>query len=116
MRVAADLPDPAPAVPDGVGLAAYRIVQEALTNVRKHAGPDATVDLRVAVHRGVAIDVRDDGRGFEPDRVRRQDGRGTGLAGIRGRADDLGGRTTVESAPGEGTTVSVVFPRGGVGS
>jgi len=106
MRVAADLPVPAPAVPDGVGLAAYRIVQEALTNVRKHAGPDATVDVRVAVDRGVAIDVRDDGRGA----AARAEGRGLGVVGMRERAAVHGGTLEAGPAPGGGFAVSARLP------
>ncbi|MBD3924378.1 sensor histidine kinase [Nocardioides cavernae] len=106
MRVAADLPEPAPDVPDGVGLAAYRIVQEALTNVRKHAGPDATVDVRVAVDRGVAVDVRDDGRGA----AARADGRGLGLVGMRERASVHGGTLEAGPAPGGGFAVSARLP------
>ena len=106
MRVAADLPEPAPDVPDGVGLAAYRIVQEALTNVRKHAGPDAAVDVRVAVDRGVAIDVRDDGRGA----AARAEGRGLGLVGMRERAAVHGGTLEAGPAPGGGFAVSARLP------
>ena len=106
MRVAADLPESAPDVPDGVGLAAYRIVQEALTNVRKHAGPDAAVDVRVAVDRGVAIDVRDDGRGA----AARGDGRGLGLVGMRERAAVHGGTLEAGPAPGGGFAVSARLP------
>ena len=93
-------------MPDGVGLAAYRIVQEALTNVRKHAGPDATVDVRVAVDRGVAIDVRDDGRGA----AARADGRGLGLVGMRERAAVHGGTLEAGPAPGGGFAVSARLP------
>ena len=106
MRVAADLPEHAPDVPDGVGLAAYRIVQEALTNVRKHAGPDAAVDVRVAVDRGVAIDVRDDGRGAAAP----GDGRGLGLVGMRERAAVHGGTLEAGPAPGGGFAVSARLP------
>lgn len=106
MRVAADLPEPAPDVPDGVGLAAYRIVQEALTNVRKHAGPDAAVDVRVAVDRDVAVDVRDDGRGA----AARADGRGLGLVGMRERAAVHGGTLEAGPAPGGGFAVSARLP------
>ena len=106
MRVAAELPEPAPDVPDGVGLAAYRIVQEALTNVRKHAGPDAAVDVRVTVDRGVAVDVRDDGRGA----AARADGRGLGLVGMRERAAVHGGTLEAGPAPGGGFAVSARLP------
>jgi signal transduction histidine kinase len=106
MRVAADLPEPAPDVPDGVGLAAYRIVQEALTNARKHAGPDAAVEVRVAVDRDVAIDVRDDGRGA----AARGDGRGLGLVGMRERAAVHGGTLEAGPAPGGGFAVSARLP------
>jgi signal transduction histidine kinase len=106
MQVTADLPEHAPDVPDGVGLAAYRIVQEALTNVRKHAGPDAAVDVRVAVDRGVAIDVRDDGRGA----AARTEGRGLGLVGMRERAAVHGGTLEAGPAPGGGFAVSARLP------
>ena len=105
-RVEADLPAVVPPVPDGVGLAAYRIVQEALTNVRKHAGPGATVRLRVGVGRDVEVEVRDDGRGAAAG----SDGHGLGLVGMRERAGVHGG--TLEAGPvtGGGFAVSARLP------
>ena len=105
-RVDADLPESTPAVPDGVGLAAYRIVQEALTNVRKHAGPDAAVQVRVAVDRAVTVDVRDDGHGA----AAHADGRGLGLVGMRERAAVHGGTLEAGPAPGGGFAVSARLP------
>ena len=87
--------------------ALYRIAQEALHNVVKHAGAR---EVRVEVgHRpdGVGLRVIDDGRGFVPDDV--PDGH-LGLAGMRARAERLGGRLTVTAAPGQGTTIEVVVP------
>ena len=106
MRVEADLPASAPDVPDGVGLAAYRIVQESLTNVRKHAGPGATVALRVSVGRAVEVEVRDDGRGAAAG----SDGRGLGLTGMRERAAVHGGTLEAGPAPGGGFAVSARLP------
>ena len=105
-RVDADLPPDGTEVPDGVALAAYRIVQEALTNVRKHAGPGATVAVRVAVGHDLEVDVRDDGRGAAAD----ADGRGLGLVGMRERAAVHGG--TLEAGPsvGGGFVVSARLP------
>jgi signal transduction histidine kinase len=105
-RVDADLPGPTPAVPDGVGLAAYRIVQEALSNVRKHAGPRAAVRLRVAVGRDVEVEVRDDGRGAAAP----TDGRGLGLVGMRERAAVHGGTLEAAPAAGGGFVVSARLP------
>ncbi|WP_107773194.1 sensor histidine kinase [Nocardioides sediminis] len=105
-RVEADLPDPVPEVPDGIGLAAYRIVQEALTNVRKHAGPGATVGLRVAVGPDVRVEVSDDGRGA----AAATDGRGLGLVGMRERATVHGGTLEAGPAPGGGFAVSARLP------
>jgi signal transduction histidine kinase len=64
-----------------VALTVYRVVQEALTNVRKHAGPDASADVLVAVGDEVTVEVRDDGRGAAADT---SDG-GLGLVGMRER-------------------------------
>ena len=105
-RIEADLPEELPEVSDGVGLATYRIVQEALTNVRKHAGPDVTVRLRVAVGRDVEIDVRDDGHGAAAS----SDGRGLGLPGMRERATLHGGTLDAGPAPGGGFVVSARIP------
>lgn len=97
-------------VPPDVAAALVRTARGALANVREHAGAQR-VALTLTYHLDeVVLDVRDDGRGFEPAQVRPSGTRGRGLAGVRDRARALGGRADVESAPGEGTTVSVRFP------
>ena len=86
---------------------ALRIVQEALTNVRRHA--DATV-VRVRVardDRGLVLEVRDNGRGFNPGATGDE---AYGLAGMRERAALIGGTLAIESAPRRGTMVRVVLP------
>ena len=106
-RIEAELPEPWPTVTDGVGLAAYRIVQEALTNVRKHAGPDAAVAVCVRIERGmVAIEVQDDGHGA----AAASDGGGLGLLGMRERATARGGTLEAGPAPGGGFSVSARIP------
>lgn len=85
----------------------YRLVQEALNNVVKHAGA-ARVDVEVAERDGrVHVCVRDDGRGFDPARAQRH---GFGLLGMEERVELVGGELRVESAPGEGTEVAIVLP------
>src|SRR6202011_920654 len=82
----------------------FRVAQEALTNVRKHAhAREVEVALR---KRGstLTLSVRDDGRGFSP-RGLRADGLNHGVLGMRERAKLLGGRLQVSSAPGKGTRV-----------
>lgn len=97
-------------VPGPVAAALVRTARGALANVREHASA-GRVALTLTYHpTEVVLDVRDDGRGFDPARVRPAGTRGRGLAGITDRAEALGGRADVESAPGEGTTVSVRFP------
>jgi signal transduction histidine kinase len=86
-----------------------RGAQEALTNVRRHASATAVV-LRVSrVCTGesaqVSVHVEDDGVGFDP-----ADAPGVGLAGLRDRAEEVGGAVDVVSAPGEGTRVTVRVP------
>jgi signal transduction histidine kinase len=86
--------------------AIYRIVQEALTNANKHASPSrVTVDL-VEDETTVELRIRDDGRGFDPT-ARAE---GFGLAGMRERAELLGGTLDIRSPPGEGTRVEVTLP------
>lgn len=92
--------------------ALYRIVQEALTNVVKHAQARNVSVLLERRGRAVVAVVEDDGRGFDVAEVRRSQGedKGLGLIGIEERASLLGGTLTVESRPGMGTTVVVEIP------
>ncbi len=95
-----------------VELALYRIVQESLTNVLRHArATEAIVYLRFAPD-AVRVEVRDDGQGCElPEHLSDLTARGClGLAGIYERAHLLGGAAEVRSAPGRGTVVSVEVP------
>ncbi|MEV0152166.1 sensor histidine kinase [Micromonospora sp. NPDC050686] len=94
-------------LPVAVDLAAYRVVQEALTNVLRHAGPaTATVHLRYAAD-GVTVTVIDTGRGRVgvPDRPA-----GHGLAGMRERVEALGGAFDAGSAPAGGFRVHATLP------
>ncbi len=101
--------DPAP-VPPAVAAALIRTARGALANINEHALAQRAAFTLTYHHDEVVLDVRDDGRGFDPDQVRASGTRGHGLAGIRQRAAALGGSAHVESTPGEGTTVSVRFP------
>jgi signal transduction histidine kinase len=105
-----DLVPPTRLVPE-VEDAIYRLVQETLTNVSKHARADrAVVSVRESSG-SVAVEVRDEGIGFELDDTTR----GFGLIGMRERAELVGGKLAVASTPGEGTTVSIVVPATHVG-
>ncbi|MEU0088054.1 GAF domain-containing sensor histidine kinase [Streptomyces sp. NPDC006274] len=91
--------------------ALLRVAQEALHNALRHSGA-AEVDV-VLVRRGqgAVLSVTDNGRGFEPRAVRRA-GRHLGLVSMRDRASGVGGRLSVESEPGKGTTVEMEVPGG----
>jgi two-component system, NarL family, sensor histidine kinase UhpB len=91
---------------DVVQTAIYRVAQEALTNVTRHAG--ATVVEMVVAENGGGVELRvsDDGSGFDPA-VR---GRGLGLIGMAERARLVGGDLDVRSAPGGGTTITLRVP------
>ena len=95
-------------LPDDVETALYRIAQEALTNVSRYAGASR---VGIVIGRNgdeVSLVVEDDGRGFDVEEALSR-GR-LGLLGVRERAEMLGGWLEIESAPGAGTTVSVVVP------
>lgn len=94
-------------LPDATQLTVYRIVQESLTNIGKYAGASRVV---VSVHNYptyVAVQIQDNGNGFDMHSVRPNS---HGLAGMRHRVEAAGGRLTVTSALGEGTTISAVIP------
>jgi|GEM_PF-2459632 len=89
-----------------VEVTAYRIVQEAVSNALKHAHATA---LSIQVTRNgnsLNILVEDNGRGFDPTKVRQ----GMGTGNLHARAADLGGQVHIDSRPGRGTTVSVDIP------
>jgi signal transduction histidine kinase len=90
--------------------AVLRVVQEAVGNAVRHGQPER-IELRVAENGGqVMVVVRDDGRGFDPQRVAGRHGMGLEL--MRERVGELGGTFEVASAPEQGTTVRVLLPGG----
>jgi signal transduction histidine kinase len=94
-------------LPQGVALAAYRLVQESLTNARKHGGP--AVSARVCMHYNgheLRLQVRDDGRGA----MAPSDGQGNGLTGMRERVALFGGALSAGPLPTGGFQVEAVLP------
>jgi signal transduction histidine kinase len=92
-------------LPDEHKTCVFRIVQEALHNVQKHANANAVEITVRASDAWLAITVQDDGRGFQ--RVRAH---GLGLRGMHERAESLGGSVKVNSGPGKGTLIEVTLP------
>ncbi|MDQ3810607.1 MAG: ATP-binding protein, partial [Chloroflexota bacterium] len=104
--------DNAERVPPQVELVLYRVVQEALTNVAKHASARRVhVSLRRGAHEVVAA-VVDDGRGFDVEEMMRSRERGLGLFGMQERLALVQGQLIIESAPGQGTRVEARVPAG----
>jgi signal transduction histidine kinase len=103
-------------VEPGVGLSAYRVVQEALTNVIKHAGAPTRVDVTVRHQPGsLAVEVVDDGRGPESrsgNGGRVEPGAGQGHVGMRERVELWGGELSVGAVPGGGYRVAARLPCG----
>jgi len=103
-------------LPETERTVAFRIVQEAIANVARHAGATSVAVRARAQGAAVVIEVIDDGRGFDPSAPRAGVAEGhLGLAAIEERARLAGGELTIRSAPGGGTVVALVLPtRAGV--
>ncbi|MCW5254381.1 MULTISPECIES: sensor histidine kinase [unclassified Streptomyces] len=100
-------------LPSGVELTAYRIVQEALTNTRKHGGPNAGASVRlVYFDDGLGLLVEDDGKGAPHELYEEggEDGRGHGLIGMRERIGMVGGTLDAGPRPGGGFRISALLP------
>jgi nitrate/nitrite-specific signal transduction histidine kinase len=103
VRIEGDCP-----LPDDVKIAMYRITQEALNNISKHAG---ATEVSIAFNCGpdrITLDIQDNGRGFDPGEARA--GR-MGLSTMRERAREIGADLSLRSAVGEGTTIHVDWTR-----
>ncbi|MBI5566796.1 MAG: sensor histidine kinase [Chloroflexi bacterium] len=97
-------------LPPETELQLLRIAQEALTNIRKHASADrAEVSMQV-IARQLAITISDEGRGFEPDRLRPDRDFSFGLATMRERAGAIGAEFYLNTRPGVGTTLTIRLP------
>jgi signal transduction histidine kinase len=97
-------------LPPGIDLAAFRIVQEALTNVRRHAGP-AVAGVTITYGEGaVEVEVADNGRGLGADPPSSGAGPGHGLVGMRERVALYGGSVSAGPRPGGGFAVRAQLP------
>ena len=107
-----EMPDEAPAFDPVAATAVYRVVQEAITNVVRHANAEAVQVACSLSDATLTIEVEDDGRGFDPAAMSRprQTGEGLGLLGMRERLALVGGRLTIDAAPGSGTRVVIEAP------
>ncbi|GAA3085723.1 hypothetical protein GCM10010449_06750 [Streptomyces rectiviolaceus] len=99
------------ALPAAQEEAMLRVAQEALHNALRHSGAEHVCVALVRRGAGAVLRVMDDGSGFDPSVIRRA-GRHLGLVSMRDRAGGVGGRLTVESEPGKGTTIEMEVPGG----
>jgi signal transduction histidine kinase len=106
VEVQVEVPDTLPPLPAAVEVAAYRIAQEALTNVARHARSRRCV-VTLSVNELLELTVSDDGIGIPASRRA-----GVGLVSMRERAEELGGSCAVEPMPGGGTRVAARLPLG----
>jgi two-component system NarL family sensor kinase len=103
-EVTVDAPGGLPTLPAAVEVAAYRIAVEAITNVNRHAAATSAT-VRISVDAGLHVEITDDGCGL-PEAYRA----GVGIASMRERAAELGGRCTIGPADPHGTVVRAILP------
>jgi signal transduction histidine kinase len=113
VQVRCEFEEPVARLPFEIEIAVFRAVQEAISNVVRHAQAE-TVLIEVAAEKDVLwVDIEDDGRGFDPADVAggpSGSGRGLGLLGMHERMELIGGTSKVASSPGGGTRVSLRVP------
>jgi signal transduction histidine kinase len=113
LKVRVDIGGTEQPITDAAKIATFRIIQEALNNVIRHADArNARIVLDFA-DEGVRVSIRDDGSGFDLERLHRTQSAGRpplGLAGMQERAALLGGVVTVQSEPGQGTLIEAFVP------
>jgi len=98
--------------PAAIEAASFRIAQEAMTNAVRHGGAHSIVIRHLTSEESLTVSVEDDGKGFVyPPSSSKGFSSGLGLLGMRERAEDNGGVLTIDSQPGQGTKVCVVFLR-----
>jgi signal transduction histidine kinase len=107
LRVSVENPEELSHLPAAVEVACYRIAQEALANVVRHAGANhCSIRIRLDDEAGaLSVEVEDDGRGIRVD-----DSAGVGMISMRERTEELGGWCTVKSVVGGGTLVRALLP------
>ena len=101
---ARDLPG---AIPPGVALCAYRVVQEALGNVARHSGAKRAVVSISGGDDALRVAIQDDGHGFDLDHAK---GKGLGLIGMEERVRHLGGSFSISVKPGHGARIEIRIP------
>ncbi|RMF00249.1 MAG: HAMP domain-containing protein [Chloroflexi bacterium] len=113
VQVTFDVPQQGPRLPQQIETALFRIGQEAMTNIGKHAqARHVTISLQIGPE-DVRLEITDDGVGFALNALAGQDGRPAwGLLGMQERANLLGGELAIESEPGQGVRLSVTLPLG----
>lgn len=105
LKITVEAPEVLPALPAAVEVAAYRIVQEAITNVIRHADAQAC-RVRFLMEETLQIEICDDGKGIEEvERIR-----GLGLTSMRERAEELGGTLSIKKIKSGGTQVTACLP------
>lgn len=96
-------------VPEEMAVAAFRITQEAVTNILRHAHAKNLLVCLQRLPQGLKLQISDDGQGFAPATDPGREGQ-RGMAGMSERIDQLGGTLTVTSEPGKGTQIEALFP------
>jgi protein-histidine pros-kinase len=109
LRTRLELPDDDAPMPSEMAIALFRIAQEGLTNIIRHAGAQAVTLVFVLERDGCRFSLSDDGCGFDATDPRFRWSHG--IMGMRQRVRTLGGQFEVESAPGSGTILRVTVPR-----
>jgi signal transduction histidine kinase len=118
VEVNCEFPPALPALAPELTTSLYRVAQEALNNIARHAHATAVLIACTVSDTDLALEIEDDGVGFDPQEMAqpRESGEGLGLLGMRERLALLGGRLEIESDAGRGTRVIAVVPINAAGA